>query len=360
MCGVAGLFAGCAALSFCPAAAIRGRPAAVGSGGPREAVPGARSGDGPRDTAYRSPFAGWFDNASVRAAQRRELSDADDGLFLFSPDLVPIARHPLVRSLPPHQFREVLIRHAYRYLDYTARLEHLVVNRTVVGIAHGTVALDVPEEMRFDAYKIYCDEAYHALFSADLIRQIRARTSVAPVLSSVPWFLRRLEELKIEAGPQRAALVELLFVICSETLISATLAEVPDDARVAPAVRQSVRDHARDEGRHHAYFASFLPHLWSRLDADERRFAGTVVPRLIRAFLEPDLDAIRSELAGYGLRRDDVEQVIAEVYTPQVLADYARVTSRRTVEYFARLGVLEDPCAAEAFATVTGPLGALA
>ena len=323
MCGIVGLFVGCPVVASCPKKAfLQGRD--VGS-----------------EHAYRSPFGNWFERAAVRRTPRHVLQP-DEGPYMFSPDLVPVAQHPLVRALPPREFEALLVQHAYRYLDFTAKLEHLVVNRTVAGIAHGTTGVEVPDEMRFDAYKIYCDEGYHALFSADLVRQIEARTGIPPALPDPPYFLQRLAQIRESVGPDMAPLAELLFVVCSETLISATLAEAPRDPGVPAAVRDAIRTHALDEGRHHAYFASFLRYLWAQLDPKLRGFAARLLPRLVMTFLWPDLGGLRPQLESYSLTRDEVEQVLAEVYAPHVVASHARAVSRQTIAHFTAVGAFDD------------------
>ncbi|MEU9126697.1 diiron oxygenase [Kitasatospora sp. NPDC048540] len=329
MCGIVGLFVGCTALSYCPKQLLAGTPAAAPDGA----------------AGYRSPFRNWHERASVRQAPRRVLADDEGDRHYFSPDLVAIAQHPLVKELPPACFEEVLVQHLYRYLEFTARLEYLVVNRTVLGIARGSIGVHLPEEMRFDAYKMYCDEAYHTLFSVDLSRQVRQRTGIVPKETGEPYFLVRLQQILAELPAGDRALAEVLFVIVSETLISASLAEVPERADVVAAVRSTVRDHASDEGRHHAYFATFLRHLWGQLSPRERRTAGLLVPRLVDAFLRPDLPAIRLELAGYGLSAADAEQVAAETYTPGIIGAHLAATSRQTVHYFQSLGAFDDPAA---------------
>ncbi|MEV5873802.1 diiron oxygenase [Streptomyces sp. NPDC052101] len=343
MCGTVGMFVGCSALSYCPRRLLRApSPDPEPPEEPGEPGQDDESGEpGP----YRSPFRSWYERSSVRSAPRRLLAAESGGdspaPWLFPPDLVPVTRHPLVRGLPGAQFEQILVQHLYRYLDFTAKLEYLVVNRTVLGIAHGSVGVPVPEEMRLDAYKMYCDEAYHALFSADLAAQVHRRTGMPARLPEEPFFLRRLNGLLAELPTADRALAELLFVIVSETLISASLAEVPRHDAVAPAVTGTIRDHAVDEGRHHAYFAHFLHLLWARLEPAERRTAGRLVPSLMDAFLRPDLDALRTELAGYDLTRDEVEQVAAEVYTPEVLGEHARATSQQTRRYFRDLGAFD-------------------
>lgn len=334
MCGTVGLFVGCAALSYCPRALLAG---------PAEPEPEG-------DESYRSPFRSWYERASVRTAPRRVLGPEDDRLLFFSPDLVPVARHPLVAALPEPAYAEILVQHLYRYLEFTAKLEYLVVNRTVAGIAHGTVGVPVPDEMRLDALKMYCDEAYHALFSVDLAQQVQQRTGIRPLLPESPYFLRRLDGILADVGPERRALAELLFVVVSETLISASLAEMPSTDDVVPAVRATVRDHAGDEGRHHAFFVIFLRQLWAHLTPRERRYAGRLVPRLLDTFLRPDLDTLREELGTYGLSRDDTEQVVSEVYAADVLAAHGRDTSRQVRRYFEEIGAFDDEAARDELA----------
>ncbi|MFE2644587.1 diiron oxygenase [Streptomyces nigra] len=339
MCGTVGMFVGCSALSYCPRALLTTHHSAP------DTTTHATTPDPDQHPPYRSPFGTWHQRASVRQAPRRTLEEDDGNLLFFSPALVPASHHPLVKGLPEPVFTSLLVRHLYRYMDFTAKLEYLVVNRTLAGIAHGSTGVTVPEEMRFDALKMYCDEAYHALAATDLRRQIEQYTTIPAVLPDEPFFLRRLQEILASLPAEERPLAELLFVIVSETLISASLAEIPDSDELVPAVRESIRDHALDEGRHHAYFAVFLRHLWAQLSPPERRLAGRLVPRLMDAFLLPDLDSLRIELTGYGLSTDEAEQVITEVYTPDVLSEHTRVTSRMTRRYFEQLGAFDDPAA---------------
>jgi para-aminobenzoate N-oxygenase AurF len=340
MCGIVGLFTGCSGVSYCPKRLLTGGSRPQPDAGTTE----------PETKAYRSPFRRWDKNAAVRSAPRRELPDDTDGQYFFSPELVPLARHELVRQLRPELFERLLVQHLYRYLDFTAKLEQVVVNRTALGIAHGTVGLALHPDMRFDAYRIYCDEAYHALFSADLMRQAERRTGIAPRLPVEPYFLTRLAQVQ-QDHPQWRALAELVFVIVSETLISGSLGEVPDDPRVVPTVREVVRDHALDEGRHHAYFAVFLKELWAQSDRTELRMIGTLAPVMADAFLRPDLPALRAELVGYGLSRDEAEQVLAEVLPEGLIRKTARDAAQQTVHHFTRLGALDDPEIRAAFET---------
>ncbi len=330
------MFVGCAALTQCPKQMLLRRVAAEDALEP--STP-------PLD--YRSPFRNWHERAAVRQSPRRTLREDETGRHYFPPELVPITQHPLVRELSEAVQEEILVQHLYRYLDFTAKLESLVVNRTVLSIAQGSVGVELPDEMRFDAYKIYCDEAYHTLFSVDLARQVERRTGIAPRLPRQPFFLDRLHRLLDERSAADGVLTELLFVVVSETLISASLAEVPDSSEVVAAVSGTVRDHAGDEGRHHAYFAMFLRRMWGQLSPAERRAVARLVPRLIAMFLHPDLPAIREELIGYGLGVDDAHRVVAETYRPEILSQHLAAMSQQTVRYFESLGAFDDARALE-------------
>jgi hypothetical protein len=319
---------GCSAVSLCPKQALFDQ---------------RDDQDGRHD--YVSPFRNWDERATVRAAERRELAPLKGDQGFFAPELVPLAAHPLIAALSderPDVYRDVLIQHLYRYLDFTAKLEHLVVNRTVLGIAHGTIGVRLPDAMRLDAFRIYCDEAYHALFSADLAIQVRELTDVGPQLPQVPYFITRLERFLEETPDDLAALTEVLFVIVSETLITAQLSDLWNDRSVAPAVRETVRDHAQDEGRHHAYFAILLRHLWGQLTPATRRRAALQVPRLIRIFTDPDVPSVEKEITGYGLSRDDAKRIVAELFPDAAVSAYAKDVAQQTVRHFASVGALDD------------------
>jgi hypothetical protein len=269
---------------------------------------------------------------------------------LFPPELVPISQHPRLAETGPAPGRQAIARHLLRYLDFTAKLEHLVVNRTALGIAQGLTGFSFSKDMRLDAYRIYCDEAYHALFSATLASEVADLTGLSHDETSTPYFLSRLQEILAGCGEELAPLLEILFVICSETLISNTLAEVGNSPEVDETVREVVRDHAHDESRHHAYFAAVLRHIWPQLTDDARREAGRIVPDLITAFLAPDLADLRRELSCYGLGEDEISEVLADSYPADRVSEDIGEMARYTVQHFAVVGALDEPETTENFA----------
>jgi hypothetical protein len=286
----------------------------------------------------------------VRAAPRREVTPDDAGRLFFAPELVPLSAHPLVAELGPGAPEQVIVQHLYRYLDFTTKLEQLVVNPTVLAIAYDDIGLGVPQRARLDAHKIYCDEAYHAVFSQDILRQVAERTGVLPRLPDRPDFLVRLRRTQAELPPELREIAGLFFVVMSETVISRTLADMRADPRVVPAVTEMIRDHATDEARHHAYFAQFLRTLWAGLEPAQRIAGARLVPEFVHAFLEPDRPAVRAELRGYGMTDDAVEQVLAEAWPDAEVAASVREYSARTVSYFRDVGALDEPEIEDRFA----------
>jgi P-aminobenzoate N-oxygenase AurF len=305
--------------------------------------------DGPPDGGddYSSRFEAWYDRASIRCRPRRVLEPA--GPLYFSPELVPVAAHPLVAGCGEAAVRRVLVHRLYDYLHFTTELEQLAVIPVAARIARGRAGIDLPEGMRADAYKIVTDEAWHAQFSYDLLRQVEQATGVRCPGFDVPAFVTRLDAVRMRLDPGVRGLEGGLFAIVSETLISTILSDLPRDERLPSAVRDLVLDHAVDEGRHHAYFHSLLRRLWPRLTASQRRAVGPWLPEIIRAFLVPDTRALAAALREIGLSTDQVRQVFAEsMPDTSTMADVA-MAARSAVRYFAEVGALDDARTRDSF-----------
>src|SRR6266446_10084297 len=112
---------------------------------------------------YARKLNNWDTKASVRVKPRRMLRDEEAmGKVFFTPELVPIAQHPLIQALGPWAVRDAQVQQLYRYLDFTTQLELEVVNTVSKEIALGKVGFDLPDVMREDAFKLCTDEAHHA------------------------------------------------------------------------------------------------------------------------------------------------------------------------------------------------------
>lgn len=300
-------------------------------------------------SAYRSRFGRWDERASVRSKARRVLEDCSEEQLYFPPEAQPITSHPLVSRRGEPARRRLLIQLLCQYLHFTTELEELAVIPVASKISRGKAGVALPPQMREDAFKIVTDEAWHAQFSYDLMNQVVSKTGVLPRLPELPGFVTRLDRIR-SALPQGVRGAEaLVFAVVSETLISVILAEIPRDQRLPVAVRESVRDHAEDEGRHHAYFRSVLDYFWAALDPAERRQIGPCLPQVIFAFLKPDYRALVEALSGIGLGHEEVEQVLCESYPEPAVTEFVADAAANTVRYFGEVGALDEVQTRDAF-----------
>ncbi|MEY9878260.1 hypothetical protein ABH931_007787 [Streptacidiphilus sp. MAP12-33] len=311
-------------------------------------VPGDVSARPPA-ARYSGRFERWEQLASVRRRPRRLLA-ADSELY-FPPELHPVVGHPLVAARGEQVVRTLLLYRLYDYLNFTVELESLAVIPVATAVARGKSGLHLPEQMRADAFKIVTDEAWHAQFSYDFACQVEVVSGVSSRDSPTPpAFARRLDELREVLPPELRGLESLLFAIVSETLISGILSDIPRDTRLAQPVRDLVRDHAEDEGRHHIYFRSVLKHLWPALTARERSAVGPHIPAAIFSFLEPDYAQLAVRLASVGLTAAETEQVIAESCPAEELSRSVAQAASPAVRYFAEIGALDEDRTRDAFA----------
>ncbi|MBT0768574.1 diiron oxygenase [Kineosporia sp. J2-2] len=302
--------------------------------------------------AFR-PLDGWYDRAGVRHDPHRRVTEPDPGpgQDFFPRHLMPHTTHPLVQALAPQRVRELEARHLYQYLSFTAHFETRVVNRAALHIAEDGSGVRVGTAARADALKIYTDEGYHALYSLDLVAQLEAATRIPALRHDFRPFLARLDLVGEQALPGRAVLAQLLQVVVFETLVTSILSAVPADPQVLGVVRETVADHARDEGRHHAYFSAFFRELWAGLGPAERAAAARCLPALVRRSLEPELTAHRAALLAAGLTAARVRTVLAESYPAEGTDARIAADARHTVRLFRDCGVLEQPGALDAFAS---------
>jgi hypothetical protein len=318
------------------------------------ATDGSGSDAPPAD--YDSAFSTWDRRASVRSRPRRVLDDGSvvgDGgraVLFFPPELVPAAGHPLVSGRGGEAVHRTLVRSLYQYLHFTQVLEQVAVIPVTTTISLGRSGVEMDPRMRADAFAITTDEAWHAQFSHDFIDQVHSASGVPPLPPAVPAFVRRLADIRFGLPPDARRLVDLFFAVVSETLISSILTDIPRDRRLPTALRELVADHAADEGRHHAFFRSFLRATWPQLDASERRLLGPLIPELVRAFVEPDLSAIAAALRAEGLSQAQARRVVGESYREARSQERIAQVARATVRSFAEVGALDEPATQAAFA----------
>ncbi|MEU9116751.1 diiron oxygenase [Streptomyces sp. NPDC048483] len=310
---------------------------------PRRPTGYPRTGPGPLDR--------WYEAAGVRTGVRRLFhEEAERGKVFFPTALVPYVRHEAVAGLPPAHLGELTVRHLYQFLISTTHLETRIVNEAAEPVANNRSGLDLPASLRMDAFKVYCDEGYHALYSLDLADQIAAVTGIEVPDWDYGGFVGRLQEAGRSLLPDAPALAGILQAVVFETLITAVLNEVPGDTTVVGTVRDLLRDHARDEGRHHRFFCLLFQELWTRLDTTDRIRAAQAMPAMIRTALTWDLQPVRASLLLAGLDAPTAEEVLRDCYGGDTGDRRINDIARSTLKLCASVGAFDLPGVRETFA----------
>lgn len=297
--------------------------------------------------AYRSPFGRWNESSWIRSKPIREHQIAG---LPFSPDLVPAIAHPSI-SVDFNAWMAILAYRLLAHLQFTTRLELSHVNPICSALAQGQAPIVLTTEQRHDALRIYCDEGGHALFVELLSKQVEQTFSVDSAVLGCPQFERTLEQVIDKYQTQVSAnLIKLFFVTVSETLVTNVLHSVPQDQRVAPAVRAVIGDHAADEALHSVYFRNLFPMLWNGLSPKEREIIGQVLPQLVWAFLVPDYSVESNVLRQLGFTSNDIARVLEEVYVPTQVAQAVRQAAKPTIKMFESAGVFATGSVKQVFA----------
>jgi hypothetical protein len=104
------------------------------------------------------------------------------------------------------------------------------------------------------------------------------------------------------------------------------------------AVRNTIRDHRADEARHHSYFVHVFHQHWASSAPDRGEILGPLYAKLIRLFLDPDLDLCRAWLLEAGLDPHDAAVVLQDYYSPErVAASVAEATTGPVAPYATEL-----------------------
>lgn len=297
--------------------------------------------------SYRSPFSRWDEISWIRSKPIRE--NKFFGLP-FSPDLVPLANHHAIchdRNL----WMAVLAYGLLAHLQFTTLLELNHVNPICSNLAQGQAPIALTIQQRNDALRIYCDEGGDALFVELFSTQVEEIFNIKHSVLGRPQFDRTLENI-VATNQNRLSpnLIQLFFVTVSETLVTKVLNDVPHDPQVASVVRDIIGDRAADEALHSIYFRRLFPVLWHNLSQSEKEEIGQILPKLIWAFLSPDLQVDYNILKQLGFNTKDAEGILEEVYVPKQVAQIVRQAASPTLKMFELAGVFSIPAVKQAFA----------
>lgn len=298
------------------------------------------------NSGYVSPFANWDEESWIRS---RSLRIGDITGLPFSPDLTPLVHHPAIANAP-EIWLKVLAYKSLSYQRFTTLLELNHVNPITADIAAGRAPCKVSVQERQDAFRIYCDEAGHSLFTEQLCLQIQSTFGLHGSILGRPRMEIELEKIQEEQkGQLSAGLIKLLFVCISETLITKYLTVLPHDSKVDPLIRAVVKDHADDEAKHHIFYRQLFGRLWDGITCFEKEEMGKILPRLVNAFLGPDQAFEYRVLREVGFNQERAQEILGEVYVPSAVAKSVKKAAAPTLKMFKEINMFEIKAIEQAF-----------
>lgn len=259
---------------------------------------------------YTSPFISWDRQAAVRS-----FVNTDDEWSNYSGYWMPtsadnILSHPLIQDAIKQSLSAYLL---IGSLDFTYDLEQKLISHVSSQLASGTLLPDLPNDVKIDALKIQCDEAFHALQAQRLAAKVRLTSCVNPD-HTLSRFLRLVA--KVTDGSNLLSTELLLFcaVVVSETLITKSLRDDWRDSSLPNEIRHFFHLHYKDEVQHSRYFTWLLDHVYSTWSTATRQMISDLWPKFIDAYLDSDIDIAKRALQEFDLAADLINRIIHETY----------------------------------------------
>lgn len=299
-----------------------------------------------KNNEHQSFFPNWDKSSAVRSKPHTydcsnvvcERGDPLSGNW-FLPAALPFLKHPLLADLDPLQVQGLLARNLISFLEYTTLLEHRIVNRSVESIAHNYLPVIIPPDLRMDALRLYTDEAYHAVISADVSNQV-AKIYGIDLGERKFQRISRLE--KITENFQHLELGWFLIGFVSETVITKEFLKIGQTAIAAP-VHTMLMDHLEDERKHSQYFIEMFFHLWNRISREERDFCALQLPIIIQECFRLDSNVLMNDLADAGIQKEIAETISAERNTESENKRRARMGSTATLHALRKCNFFSNP-----------------
>ncbi|MBP0633423.1 diiron oxygenase [Cupriavidus sp. AcVe19-1a] len=264
------------------------------------------------DIQERGYFSNWNDDSVVRTRPYRytcKSTDKDDPASgdWFFPSALTFLSNPLLAGLPQGQVQEILARNLITFLEYTTLLEHRIVNKSVQFIAQNCLPVSIPHGMRMDALRVYTDEGYHAIMSADVANQVSRIYGIAQENRQ----FSRIARLEAMAETfQLPTLGWFLIGFVSETAITTEFTKMGRTSLV-PGVHNMLMDHLSDEWKHSRYFTGMFSYLWPRLTESERDFCATQLPSIIHECFRLDGSLLERDFCEMGID-SNIARIISE------------------------------------------------
>ncbi len=297
----------------------------------------------------------WDKQASIRSKPipKINLEEVEDKKTFYSAEMAPIANHPLILERGEEARSKVLTLYLLGSTRFTDWIEDQIVIPVSMNLANSALGdLEFSTGLRLDSRRCVVDEAHHSLFTSSIEEEVKAATGVEFETPTAPLFFRKLRRLMRATPTEFRHLIPLGFAICSETLITGTLATLHRDEKVISGIRTMFLDHAQDESRHSALFGVIFEKLLPQLSTKHKQFLLPLFPDFIRWFTEPELGYYRAGLKtlGLDLSASEIDQILAESYPQAEIDKIVLDAARPSVKILEAKGIFADSKIRDAFA----------
>ena len=272
-----------------------------------------------RDYERRSSM--WDARAGVRTGKETfdlHLTDTCHGENDKSwhlPNYAGILEHEDLRDLPEPDKEFVRGTQLLEFVSKQTLFEVECVNKVAAEIAHGKTNIDVSDELRNDALKIYTDEGYHAYYTQKLALQIQKHFNVSGVELNhfVDPFYAKIEALYNLRGTNNKKLSRIGLVIAGECQI---VSDISDEMRgiVHEPIREMFKAHMADEVFHANFFSNYFQVIWGKISHKERFVLAASICDAIRLLSAPRTDVYYYSLGKLGYGEAEIKRLISAVY----------------------------------------------
>lgn len=289
----------------------------------------------------------WDERASVRARPnplnhpdtwQSELSDC----YWYPPNMLPYLSHPHFSNVSRETIIELTAKHLIYFLDYTVKLEHLIVNRSVETILYDALGVKIPGSMKTAALQLYTDEGYHALFSHQLAEKVSSIYGYQG-FTKPPHRITQLYKLLRNTNSAQVHLTHFVIGFVSETLIAKELADLTQHKLVG-IVSNMFREHLIDEANHSRFFSSAFIYVWKRCKPKAKAYIAHILPSVLDIFVSVDSLWLSGILKEARVGAVDTTTIIQSMNDASATRERIRLNAQATFATLRRSGMLlESP-----------------
>lgn len=285
----------------------------------------------------------WNTSSWVRNKELSYYEENQNECF-FKPSLIPELKY--IDPKDKELISQLQKLHLLSYLDATDKLETDIINVSILNLIRLKLPFKIPNQLIDEAYKIYVDETFHAYASYNLKNLLFKEEQHYATLPHQG--INALKEILKELQEEEYIIAHLFACIINETLISGNLLQV-NDPSLNPAVRYYLGMHARDEAKHHIFFANLFKLIWPQLSDSEKCKYGKLFPYFIKAFLLPNKEIAANHLSLIGFTLEEVHMIINNSYIDSEILSQVVNASKITIKYFNNCNIFAEHVIREAF-----------